>query len=180
MMKVSIHVWVNEEDWERFKDFCLKKHKKLHQTLGEELSRAIRHYLECECAASPSPTSVPFSAEEHGDGEHTGPHVDPRLLRELEAIVAEIARDFDEGGQIPRPVLEAKVVRALGPCGRKKIGDRITWLTAFGVIEQDPQFPVGKVYIVRRLSLWTVGTHGGPDPAGGLRGEWRGAHRLQV
>jgi hypothetical protein len=178
MMKVSIHVWVNEEDWKRFKDFCLKKHKKLHQALGEELSRAIRHYLECGTTTSPTPASVPFSAEGHGAAEDAGQHASPRLLRELEAIVAEIAKDFDEGGQIPRPVLEEKVVRALGPCSRKKVNDRILLLRAFGVIESDPGFPYGRVYIVRKLSLWTGGTHGGPDPAGRLRGGWRGAHRL--
>jgi len=180
MMKVSIHVWVNEEDWERFKDFCLKKHKKLHQALGEELSRAIRHYLECETTTSPSPTLVPFSGEGHKDDVDAKSGVSPGLVRELEAIVAEIAKDFEPGGQIPIDLLRQKVVRALGDCGEKKVNRRIRWLRTFGVIESDPRFPLGRVYIVRRLSLWTGGPHGHPDTAGGLRGEWRGPHRLQV
>jgi hypothetical protein len=179
-MKIGIHVWVDEKDWTKFKEFCLRKHGKLHQVLGEELSQAIRHYLECALSPSLSTTMVPSAHEEHVDDEDTRPNVNPKLMQELEAIVAEIAKDFEPGGQIPIGILKEKVVRVLGPCGENKISNRIRLLRAFDVIGPDPGFPNGRVYIVKKLSIWSGGTHGGPDPAGGLRGEWWRGGGLQV
>jgi hypothetical protein len=171
---------INPEIWEQFKLYCLRKHGKLHSALGTELERALLYYMQ-HVPPTPSPEGMStIQQDEHVDDMDGMPKVNPRLVQELETIVAEIAKDCEPGAQLPRTVLEAKIVRGLGPCGRKRINDRITWLMAFGVVEPDPQFPVGKVYIVRKLSLWTGGTHGGPDPAGGLRGQLGGAHRLQV
>lgn len=171
---------MDPEIWERFKEYCLKKHGKLHTVLGQELERALIFYME-HIPPSPSPSGMSTIAkEEHVDDEDTRPNVNPKLMQELEAIVAEIAKDFEPGGQIPIGILKEKVVRVLGPCGENKISNRIRLLRALDVIGPDPGFPNGRVYIVRKLSIWSGGTHGGPDPAGGLRGErWRGGG-LQV
>jgi hypothetical protein len=178
MTKVSIHIWVNEAEWKEFKRFCLKKYGKLHQVLGEELSLAIRHYLEC---VSPSPshaTMVPSAHTQHTDHVDDLPRANSKLIQELEAIVAEIAKDFEVGGQIPVNVLRRKILNVVGPCGSKKINDRITMLQDFGVIEQDLDFKQRRVYTVKKLSLWTGGPHGHPDPAGGLRSKWTGHYRV--
>jgi hypothetical protein len=179
-MKVKVNVLIDEGVWELFKDYVYNKYRRLYGALGRELEAAILQYVS-GFSPSPSPRpmdpSAPRGTPDDTDGRPRG---NQRLLQELEAIVSEIAKDFEVGGQIPLNVLKRKILNVVGPCSENKINNRIGLLQSFGVIESDPDFPGSRVYTVRKLSLWTGGTHGGPDPAGGLRGERWGAHRLQV
>jgi hypothetical protein len=178
MMKVSIHVWVNEEDWAKFKQFCLTKHKKLHRALGDELSLAIRHYLECVAPSLSSATLVPSAYNDRMDGVVAMSDTRQVVDEEVAKVVEVLARYCEPGAQMAYNVLALRIGEATGRYSDNHVNRVIRKLLAHGVIESDHSEAKRKVFIIKNLSLWTGGTHGGPDPAGGLRGEWRGAHRL--
>lgn len=169
-MKVGIHVWVNEEDWAKFKKFCLNKHKKLHRVLGEELSLAIRHYLECVAPSLSSAALVPSAHGERMGDVLAVPDTQRAVDEEVAKVVEVLARYCEPGAQMAYNVLALRIGEATGRYSDNHVNRVIRKLYAHGVIEPDHSSTKGRVFIVKDLSLWSGGPHGRSDPLGRLRG----------
>jgi hypothetical protein len=169
---------INPEIWEQFKLYCLKKHGKLHSALGTELERALLYYME-HVPPSPSPSrTLAVAHEGHMDDVATVQGTRQAVDEEVAKVVGVLAKYCEPGAQMAYDILAMRIGEATGHYSDKHVNRIIRKLYAHGVVELDHSDMKHKVFIIKDLSLWTGGTHGDPDPAGGLRGEWRGAHRL--
>jgi hypothetical protein len=169
---------INPEIWEQFKLYCLKKHGKLHTVLGMELERALLYYMEHVPPSPSPPKTLATDHEGHTDDVTTVQASRQAVDEEVAKVVEVLARYCEPGAQMAYNVLALRIGEATGRYSDNHVNRVIRKLQAHGVIESDHSEVKRKVFTVKNLSLWTGGTHGGPDPAGGLRGEWRGAHRL--
>jgi hypothetical protein len=179
-MSIVAGARINPEIWERFKLYCLKKHGKLHSVLGMELERALLFYMAHVPPSPSSPGLLAIAHEGHTDDVAAVQDARQAVDEEVAKVVEVLARYCEPGAQMAYSVLALRIGEATGHYGDKHVNRVIRKLYAHGVIEPDHSAPKGKVFIIKDLSLWTGGPHGHPDPAGGLRGERRGAYRLQV
>jgi len=121
----------DEEIWLKFKDYVLLKHGKLHTALGEELTEAIKTYLENQSTHSHSRN---FSG---------------KILKEAKAIEKEILKHVSPGGSLPQNMLEGMVRRVSGVVDKRAVRNRIEALVAMGFLERDWEISMeGKVFRV--------------------------------
>jgi hypothetical protein len=169
---------INPEIWEQFKLYCLKKHGKIHSVLGMELERALLFYMEHVPPSPSHPGLLAIAHEGHTDDVATVQTARQAVDEEVAKVVEVLAKYCQPGAQMAYDVLAMRIGEATGHYGDRHIKKVIRKLYTHGVVELDHSAAKSKVFIIKDLSLWTGGTHGGPDTAGGLRGEWRGSHRL--
>jgi len=93
------------------------------------------------------------SATTREEDEGAKPKANPKLLKELQAILDEMAKTCKLGDNLSEEKFEYMIIRALGPCSRRRIKDRIMWLRALGIIEPGPFFPDVRSYVIKRLSV---------------------------
>jgi len=119
----------DEEVWLKFKDYVLQKHGKLHTALGEELTKAIKTYLENQSARTRN-----FSG---------------KILRDAKAIEKEILKHVSPGGSLPQNMLEGMIRRVSGVVDKRAVRNRIEALVAIGFLKRDWEISMeGKVYRV--------------------------------
>jgi len=121
------------EVWNRFKSFVVNKHGKLHTALGEELTEAIRQYLERADRAN--------TLKSAGHSR--------KVMGELPRLKKAILEKVHVGGALPKKML-AKIIRCTSRVGdRRSVDSRIHALIADGFLEPDWQIsPKGNVYRV--------------------------------
>jgi len=124
----------NEEIWLKFKDFVLRKHRKLHSALADEVFAALEFYLEAQ-------------------GAHTQisdpPALTKKAQKESEILKRKVLEKVSPGGSLPQKMLENIVRAALLRTDRRTVNGRIENLVATGFLERDWEADFqGKVFKV--------------------------------
>jgi len=124
----------DEEVWWRFKDFVLKKHGKLHTALSEEITRALKEYLDKQTC-----THTHFSTSKHTR----------KLKKEIETIKEEILKRVEAGGTLHQNMLESMVREVSKVINGRSIKNRINTLIADGFLKHDWEKSMdGKIFKV--------------------------------
>jgi hypothetical protein len=123
--------------WLRFKDYVLVKHGKLHGTLGEELTEAIKQYLK-------------------GGNTHAQPR-SSKVLKELPALKEAVLEKFSPGGLIPKRMLEDIIRNISGIVDKRSIHNRIETLIAQNFLKRNWETsPRGDVFMVMGYPTGTI------------------------
>ncbi|MEM2370582.1 MAG: hypothetical protein QXH51_06740 [Candidatus Bathyarchaeia archaeon] len=132
-MGIVITVRISDENvWYRFKNYVLAKYGKIHGALGEELTKAIRQYLE-------------------GKDVHT--HMNGgsrRAVGELPELKKAILEKVQPGGSLPKRMLEDIIRKSSHITDRRSVEDRIKALVADGFLRREWEFG-GRVFRVMGL-----------------------------
>jgi hypothetical protein len=157
-MKVGVFVRVDEEVWRGFKQYVIRKHGKLHGTLGDELAEALLRHIQEETHTQSDPKDCIDAMHSRRPIPNKRDN-QSKISKDIGAIVEAMRGVVSEGGRLPERVLHMIISRATSRYDRRSLNSRVMALMAHGVIE--PDWRLDGVYIVKNLS-W------GWDDAGDL------------
>jgi hypothetical protein len=158
-MKKRVSVWLDDEIWQRFKDYCMEKHGKLHSVMGEELASAIALLIG----------GVHTHVGQQNASNHDGKEkTDRSIYTELPAVVEAIAKNYEVGAHISRAALARVINRCCGVFDRRAVEARINALIAYGVLDRYRATGSGGVLDKVANHMYTVKSHGlSIGPGGG-------------
>jgi hypothetical protein len=140
------------ETWIEFKEYVIRKHGKLGGFLGEELTNAMRLYLDEVGSFTMDSTHTQNSNLTSGGSKASKKASGRRnqveelaekvqvALNEMSAEIGDRPIPLGPGGTLPEKHLERAIARALGVIDRRSIKNRINALASHGYIELDDRF----------------------------------------
>ena len=167
-MKRGIFVRINEEIWQKFREFVMSKHGKLYGALGEELEAALLFYLQncththfdiklcMERMHSPQPIQYErdYTPHEYADGMHNhdpqptpSPSLPSRIAGDIPKILEVMRGYVQPGGRLSERLLHTIIAKATLLTNDRSLKSRLYALIALGIVQPDGD---SKVYIVRR------------------------------
>jgi len=170
-MKVGVHVWVEEEIWQKFKEYVMKKYGKLHGALGDELGMALLHYLQQDTHTSDdgeqyvedmhSPEPIPDKRDYNASS---------KVIEDIPKILGVMRQYVDVGGRLSKKVLHVIIAKATSKFDERSLDSRILAMVAFDIIEPDfKTSPRGNVYIVKKTTFSIDGRRRTTNHTGRLR-----------
>jgi len=112
-MDVIVTIRIKDAElWRRFKEYVILKYGKLHGALGEELTQAIKQYLESSSTRTHTETQ----------------NISSRTMNNLRKIVKQITKVSSK--EIPQTMLEKMITEKIG--GDWRTHRKYIWLLTHG------------------------------------------------